>query len=118
VEVRVDGGSWKEAKDETDGNWSKWSYTVDLAKLGKGNHTFEARAVSGDQHSLHHEETVLVEKSWSIPEEGGSCLPAIGIIAVIGVVAAYFILKRGGKKPQPYTPVNEEPIKPEEPQGN
>ncbi len=118
VEVRVDGGSWKEAKDETDGNWSKWSYTVDLAKIGKGNHTFEARAVTGDQHSLYYEEVVLVEKTWSIPDEGGSCLPAIGIIAVIGVVAAYFILKRGGKKPQPYTPVNEETIKPAEPQGN
>jgi subtilisin family serine protease len=118
VEVRVDGGSWKEVKDETDGNWSKWSYTVDLAKLGKGNHTFEARAVSGDQHSLYYEEVVLVEKSWSTPGSGGSCLPAIGIIAVIGVVAAYFILKRGGKKPQPNTPVNQEPIEPAEPQGN
>lgn len=118
VEVRVDGGSWKEAKDETNGNWSKWSYTVDLANLGKGNHTFEARAVSGDQHSLYYEEVVSVEKSWSTPESGGSCLPAIAIIIVVGVVAAFFLFKKGGKSSRQIIPANEEPVKPPESQGN
>jgi hypothetical protein len=117
VEVRVDGGDWKMASDESDGNWSMWSYTVDLARLGKGNHTFEARAISGDQHSLYYEEVVTVEKSWSTQDAGGSCLPAIAVIMVVGVVAVFFLFKKGGKGQQSI-PVNVEPVKPEEPQEN
>jgi serine protease AprX len=98
VEVRVDGGQWKEAQDESNGTWSKWSYSVDLAELGKGNHTFEARAVSGDQHSLYYEEVVTVEKSFSSPDSGGSCLPAIAIVILVVATAVYFIMKKGGKK--------------------
>ena len=117
MEVRVDGGDWKAAEDESDGNWSKWSYTVDLATLGKGNHSFEARAVSGDQHSLYHEEVVTVEKTWSTPDSGGSWLPIIAIIAVVAITAIYFIVIKGNKK-QPQYVMPMEPAQPTEPQDN
>jgi serine protease AprX len=117
VEIRVDGGSWREAEDKSNGTWAKWSYTVDLAQLGKGNHTFEARAVSGDQHSLHHEETVNVEKSFSTTISGGSCLPAVAILIVVVATAVYFILKKG-RKGQPQNISNEVPVQPIEPQEN
>jgi serine protease AprX len=115
VEVRVDGGSWKQAVDESDGNWSKWTFEVDLAELGKGNHSFEARAVAGDQHSLYYEEVVTVEKTWSTPISGGSCLPIIAVIAVVAVTAIYFIFIKGNKK-QPQYVMPMEPVQLTEPQ--
>ena len=95
VEVRIDGGEWKEAKDESDGTWSKWTYRIDLSKLEKGNHTFEARAVDGGKHSLHDEEAVSVTRTW---KDGGlevNCLPGIGIIILVVGVAVYILVKKG-----------------------
>jgi hypothetical protein len=114
VEVRIDGGDWKEAKDMDNGSWSKWTYKVDMSRLGKGNHTFEARAVSGEMHSLHHEEVVIVTKTWPTQGADGSCLPGIAIIMVVAVVAAYLFLKKG-KKNYPQEEIHEvAPLEPVE----
>jgi hypothetical protein len=47
VQVRVDGGSWQEARlGEADNKntWRQWVYEWDAAK---GNHTLEVRALDG-----------------------------------------------------------------------
>jgi hypothetical protein len=104
VEVRVDGGKWVEAEDIGEGNWSQWAYKIDMSKLGKGNHTFEARAVAGEMHSLEHEEVVIVTKTWPSDEDGGSCLPGVALIAVVAAIVVYLFLKKGKKvEPKPVT---------------
>lgn len=95
VEIRIDDGEWKKAKDESNGTWSKWTYRIDLSKLKKGNHTFEARAVDGAKHSLHDEEEVSVTRTWKKETFGVNCLPGIGIIILIVGVAVYFLVKKG-----------------------
>jgi serine protease AprX len=116
VEVRIDGGDWVEVKDMDNGTWSKWTYKVDMARYGKGNHTFEARAVSGDMHSLHHEETVVVTKTWTLFDAEGSCLPGIAIIMVVAAVVVYLFLKKGKKNDSQYVVAEVEPMEPVEPQ--
>jgi hypothetical protein len=98
VEVRIDGGEWVEAHDSGNGSWSKWTYLVDMKDLSKGNHTFEARATSGDMHSLHDEEIVSVDESWQEDEFQSLCLPGIAIVILVAATAAYLLLIKGRKK--------------------
>jgi hypothetical protein len=97
VEVRIDGGQWVATQDASDGTWAKWTYRVDLKELKKGNHTIEARAVSGEKHSLFHEKTVFVPKTWEDDFEG-TCLPGIAIIILVAGIAVYILVVLGRKK--------------------
>jgi subtilisin family serine protease len=92
VEVRMDDGEWKQAGEIANGTWSKWSYVIDISKYPKGNHTFEARAVSDDKYSLHDEEIVFVSEQRAEGELGTNCLPGIAIIILVAGVATYLLL--------------------------
>ncbi|MEE9152010.1 MAG: S8 family serine peptidase, partial [Thermoplasmata archaeon] len=98
VEIRIDDGEWVETKDISNGTWAKWTYRVDLAELGKGNHTFEVRAVNSDMYSLQDEKVVLVTRNWSTVDFEANCLPGIAIIILVAGVAAYLLLKKGRKE--------------------
>jgi serine protease AprX len=98
VEIRVDNGDWKEAEDMSNGTWSKWTFRLDQAKLGKGNHTFEARAVAGDKYSLQDEESVLVAKTWKGDESEFACLPGLIMVILVAGVAGYILFFKGRKK--------------------
>lgn len=91
VEVRIDGGDWKEATDKSNGTWSKWIYDIEQEGLSKGNHTIEVRAVSGDKHSLQDEEMVIVTKERGDDEFAFACLPALAIVILVGGVAVYIL---------------------------
>jgi subtilisin family serine protease len=107
VEVRVGDGEWKEAEDESNGTWATWTFKIDPGEMEKGNLTIEARAVSGDKHSLQHEEVVVVEKTFTEDEFGGSWLLGFVLVAIIAAVVVFIFVKRGSKKrPQTYE-VNE-----------
>jgi serine protease AprX len=97
VEIRIDGGSWKMAEDMGNGTWSKWTYRIGASKLGKGNHTIEARAISNGKYSLFSEYTVYVDKTASEDEFDPFCLPGIAIIILVVGVAAYIIIWKGPK---------------------
>ncbi|UCG68565.1 MAG: S8 family serine peptidase [Thermoplasmata archaeon] len=97
VEIRIDDGEWVEAKDMSNGTWSKWTYRLNQAKLGKGNHTFEARAVAGDKYSLQDEESVLVAKTWKGDESEFACLPGLVILILVAGVAGYLLFFKGRK---------------------
>jgi serine protease AprX len=102
VEIRIDDGEWVEAQDMSNGTWSKWTYRVDQAKLGKGNHTFEARAVAGAKYSLQDEEVVVVAKTWKGGESEFGCLPGLVIIILVAGVAGYIFFFKGRKKEPEY----------------
>jgi hypothetical protein len=107
VEVRVGDGEWREATDESNGTWAKWTFKIDSEEMEKGNLTIEARAVSGDKHSLQHEEVVVVEKTWTEDDFEGSWLLGFALVIIIVAVAVFIFVKRGGKnRPQTYD-VNE-----------
>jgi hypothetical protein len=97
VEVRIGDSDWKEATDESNGTWAQWSFKIDSSVLKKGNLTVEARAISGDKHSLYYEETVMVEKTSDDENLGGSWLLGIAIAICIAVVAAFVLMRRGKK---------------------
>lgn len=98
VEIRIDNGEWKMAEDMGNGTWSKWTYRIEAKKLGKGNHTIEARAISDGKYSLFSEETVFVSKTTDVDELKASCLPGIAIIILVLGVAAYILIWRGPKR--------------------
>ena len=98
VEIRIDDGEWIETEDMSNGTWSKWTYRVDQAKLEKGDHTFEARAVAGDKYSLQDEESVLVAKTWKGDETEFACLPGLAILIVVAGVAGYILFFKGRNK--------------------
>jgi subtilisin family serine protease len=95
VEIRIDNGSWKMVEDMGNGTWSKWTYRIEASKLGKGNHTIEARAISDGKYSLFSEDTVYVDKTVSDDEFDPFCLPGIAIIILVVGVAAYIIIWKG-----------------------
>jgi hypothetical protein len=95
VEIRIDNGSWKMVEDMGNGTWSKWTYRVESSKLGKGNHTIEARAISDGKYSLSSQDTVYVDKTASDDEFDPFCLPGIAIIILVVGVAAYIIIWKG-----------------------
>jgi hypothetical protein len=97
VEVRIDGGEWIEAKDESNGTWAKWSYGVDATELSKGNHTVEARAVGKDKHSLQDEKTMFVARTGKGGGLDLNFLPGIVIILFVMGVAVYILFIRGRK---------------------
>jgi subtilisin family serine protease len=97
VEIRIDNESWKTAEDMGNGTWSKWTYRIEASKLGKGNHTIEARAISDGKYSLSSQETVHVDKTVSDDEFDPFCLPGIAIIILVLGVAAYIIIWKGPK---------------------
>ncbi len=99
VEVKVDDGEWKQAKEMANGTWSKWTYAIDTTKLQKGNHTFEARAISGEMHSLPDDEVLFVSEQQIKGAFGTNCLPGIAIIILVTGVATYLLLfkvRKGG----------------------
>jgi serine protease AprX len=94
VEVRIDGGDWKEATDKSNGTWSKWIYDVEKEGLSKGDHTIEVRAVAGDKHSLHDEEMVIIRKTRDDVAFPSTCIPGIAILILVGGVAVYILLRK------------------------
>ncbi len=98
IEVRIDDGEWVQATDQGNGTWSEWSYCIDVFQYSKGNHTVQARAMSGDKHSLHHEDVIIAEGQ-GIPHGFDlTCLPGIAIFVLVVATVVYIMLKKGGKK--------------------
>lgn len=97
VEVRIGDGEWREAQDESNGTWAKWTFKIGSEEIEKGNLTIEARAVSGDRHSLYHEEIVLVEKTFGDDDIGASWFLGIAFIICIAMVAVFVLMKKGKK---------------------
>ena len=68
-----------------------------MKDIKKGDLTIEARAVSGDQHSLEHQEVVVIEETPEGDVLGGIWLPGIAAVILVVGVAVYIFLKRSGK---------------------
>ncbi|RLF51769.1 MAG: hypothetical protein DRN11_02205, partial [Thermoplasmata archaeon] len=64
VEIRIDGGEWKEAEGIT-----LWSYSWDTTKVANGWHTIEARAYDGIDYSNIAKITVNVQNVENNPPE-------------------------------------------------
>jgi subtilisin family serine protease len=105
VEVSVDGGPWKMAKDMANDTWAKWVFYIPKEGLEKGNHTVKARAVTGQKHSLEHEMTFWSTEVYVPPgmEISPGILGGVAALVLAVVILAYLyktkkldkILKRG-----------------------
>jgi len=95
VEVRIDGGAWKDAIGT-----SLWTFDIDTAKLSNGNHTVEARATDGELPS--ERATVQITVSNAVPKpnppglslEGGPWLIAVAAACAAGVLAIIYLRRR------------------------
>ena len=105
VELRIDNGTdWSMADDEANETWARWSASIDIGSVSKGNHTVTARAVRGDLHSTP--DTV----NFTSKGEAGGGLAAgnmtlVGVLlAVVAVLVVIYLVKKGvlkvGKKAQ------------------
>jgi hypothetical protein len=105
VEVSVDGGPWKKAKDMANDTWAKWVFHISKDGLEKGEHIVKARAVTGQKHSLEHEMTFWMTEIYVKPgmEVSPGLLGGAAVLLLAVVVLAYLyktkkldkILKRG-----------------------
>jgi hypothetical protein len=90
VRVRIDNGAWTLAV-----GLGSWTYTLNTARLAKGNHRIEAKAFDANLSS----DTASVDFTVSNPEPGVSsggntwCLPAAAI-AIIAGIAVLTLSKR------------------------
>ena len=64
VEIRIDGGEWKEAEGTT-----SWNYSWNTTKVENGEHTIEARAYDGIDYSNIAKITVNVQNVENNPPE-------------------------------------------------
>ena len=91
VKIRIDNGTWKTAI-----GLDNWNFTLDTAKLAKGNHRIEAKSIAANLSS----ETASVDFTVSNPEPGASiggnerCLAIIGAGLVAGIAVLIIIRKR------------------------
>ena len=91
VQVRVDGGAWKEANGT-----SAWSLSLDSRKLGNGVHRVEARSFD----SITESETVLVRFSVRNVDPGVTmgefpfCFTSITLAFVLSVMRIIYIRYR------------------------
>jgi hypothetical protein len=91
VQVRVDGGAWKEANGT-----SAWSFSLDSRELGNGVHRVEARSFD----SITESETVLVRFSVRNVDPGVTrgefpfCLTSFTLAFILSVVRMFYIRYR------------------------
>ena len=62
VEVRIDGGAWKQAQGQ-----DSWSFKLDTRTLANGKHTIEARSYGGQLYSVVAKIEVTVDNSGTPP---------------------------------------------------
>lgn len=92
VEVRLDGGAWREAAFG-----QSWNQTVDTGKLRDGEHTVEVRAYDGWEYSTTVSGVLEVDNSKSIRTGGigpGTGLLIAGAVAAAAAAAVVFVLVR------------------------
>ena len=91
VKIRLDNGTWTTAL-----GLENWTFTINTAKLAKGNHRIEAKSFAANLYS----ETVSVNFTVNNPSPGASiggnqwCLPAIAIALVAGIAVLFLRKKR------------------------
>jgi hypothetical protein len=90
VEVRLDGGSWREAAHN-----GVWNLTLDTVRLRDGAHQLEVRAYDGREYSRTVNGTIEVDNSKTVQAGGISAGPvmvavglAVAVAAAAGVVVA------------------------------
>jgi hypothetical protein len=100
IDVRVDGGEWKDAAGTL-----FWTFSVDTTKLSNGNHTIEARATDGELTSDTVTVQIIVKNAVTPPKQPGTSLEAVQwpvlIMVLIAAAAVVFIMYRRGKKDEP-----------------
>jgi hypothetical protein len=79
IQVRIDGGNWKNAV-----GLKNWSISVDMGKMNNGKHKIEARAYDGNLYS----DTAFVSYSVYNPEPLISVEGGLGWIIIFVVLAA------------------------------
>jgi hypothetical protein len=87
VEVRVDGGQWREATFN-----GTWNLTLETGRLRDGAHLVEVRAYDGREYSRTVNGTIEVDNS-AVVQAGG--LGAISPVLLLGAVAAAVIAAAG-----------------------
>jgi len=97
VEVRIDGGPWKDANGTL-----QWDFDVDTSKLSNGNHTIEAVASDGELLSEPASVQILVSNKVTNPKPPGVTLagaPWLVLAVMLGAaVLAYYLLRRRGAR--------------------
>jgi hypothetical protein len=92
VEVRIDGGPWKDVNGTL-----RWEFEVDTAKLSNGNHTIEAVASDGELLSEPASVQILVSNKVASPKPPGATLegaPWLVLAVVLGAVGLAALLMR------------------------
>jgi N-acetylneuraminic acid mutarotase len=90
IKIRMDNGAWTAVV-----GLENWTFTINTAKLARGNHRIEAKAFAANLSS----ETASIDLTVSNPEPsvstGGNqwCLPA-GIVAVMAGIAVLILLRK------------------------
>ncbi|MCD6331309.1 MAG: PKD domain-containing protein [Thermoplasmata archaeon] len=87
VEIRIDGGEWKEATGIIN-----WTYALDTTKLSNGTHIIEARAYDGMAYSQIAKIKINVQNEKE-ERDPWLLIVAIVIIAIVGV-GIWFIKRK------------------------
>ena len=94
VRVRIDNGAWQTAV-----GLDEWTFTINTAKLAKGNHRIEARAFDANLSSDIVSVDIIVYNPEPAVSTAGNpwCLPAIIIAVVAGLSVLLLLRKRKGE---------------------
>jgi hypothetical protein len=105
VELRIDNGTdWYGANDEANETWAKWSASIDIGSISKGNHTVTARAVRGNMHSTPDTANFTSKGEARGGLATGNMAIAVALLAVVAVLVVIYLIKKGvlkvGRKAQ------------------
>jgi hypothetical protein len=112
VDVRIDGGEWKEAVGT-----SSWYHQFDAGKLSVGNHRVEARAYDGSTYSATTGISFKVEEDASIISGGSASnalMAALAILIIVAAILGLFIGRSIGRKQKVTDELEAEEQKPPE----
>jgi hypothetical protein len=94
VEVRLDGGEWKNATGT-----NNWTFDIDTRGLEKGRHTIYARAFDGKVFSPEAKVDVVVNKKEFLTLDSVSVLAIVAVVVLAALVGCALILARRRKRP-------------------
>jgi hypothetical protein len=91
VIIRMDNGTWSTAI-----GLETWSFTINTAKLAKGNHRIEAKAIAANLSSETASVALIVNNPSPGTSIGGNqwCLPSIVIVLIAGIAVVVLLKKR------------------------
>jgi hypothetical protein len=97
VEVRLDGGSWREAAHN-----GVWNLTLDTGRLRDGAHLVEVRAYDGREYSRTVNGTIEVDNSKTVQAGGisaGPAMVAVGLAVAVAAAAGVVVAMRKRREP-------------------